>query len=73
MNLEYDTDSHREELAAVFSKYKKCIAFNIKEIGKVNIHEMVIGLNITKPVYCRLYLTSQSDRQIIREMVQELL
>lgn len=61
MDLEFDTNSHREELAAVFSKYKKCIASNIKEIGKVNNHEMVIDLNVTKPVYCRPYRTSQSD------------
>lgn len=73
MDFEFDAESHQDELAALFTKYRECIASNIKELGKVNNHEMVIDLNDTKPVYCRPYRTSQSDRQIIREMVEELI
>lgn len=73
VNLEFGTDSHRDELAALLAKYRQCFAYNIKKLGKVKNHDMVIDLIETKPVYCRPYRASQSNRQMIHDMVEELL
>lgn len=68
-----DTDSQHAKLLTLFKNYKECVASSIKELGKVNNHEMEINLSDTKPVYFRPYRASNSDRKIIRDMVNELL
>lgn len=39
-----DTDTYLNELIYLFRQYKQCVASDIKELGKVNNHEMVITL-----------------------------
>ncbi|XP_063627036.1 uncharacterized protein LOC134798603 [Cydia splendana] len=72
-DLELDADSHQNELIALFRKYDGCIAPNIKDLGKVNGHEMTINVTSPQPVQCRPFRASIPDRKIIREMVNELL
>lgn len=72
-SFQFDYDSHHKELMILFSKYRACVATNVKELGKVNSHEMIINLNDSKPVQFRPYRASPTDRQKIREIVDELL
>lgn len=70
---EINANSHLAELITLLNHYNTCIANNIKELGKVTNHEMEIKLSSSQPIQYRPYRTSHSDRQIIREMVSELL
>lgn len=69
----FDADSHRHELLALFNEYRQCIATTIEQLGEVRGHEMRIRLNDEKPVQYRPYRTAHNDRQVIRDMVDELL
>lgn len=69
----FDADSHHHELIKLFDKYNQCIAAKICQLGEVKGHEMSIQLNDSRPVQFRPYRTSHTDRQIMRDMVDELL
>ncbi|CAK1595379.1 unnamed protein product [Parnassius mnemosyne] len=73
LRLDFDTDSHYDEIVRLFSKYRQCIASNINQLGTVLGHEMEINLLHSKPVQFRPYRASYSDREIIRSLVNELL
>ncbi|XP_063635180.1 uncharacterized protein LOC134805918 [Cydia splendana] len=70
---ELDANSNHAELMTLFRKYSDCIARNVKELGKANNHEMVINVTDPRPIQCRPFRSSPSDRQVIRDMVDELL
>lgn len=72
-DLLFDANSNHDELRKLFITYDKCIAMNIRQLGKVNGHEMVINLQNDKPVYFKPYRTSNADRQVVRDMINELL
>lgn len=71
--LDVDCNYYQNELMTLLHKYNDCIATNVKELGKVHDHEMVINLTTSQPIQCRPYRASHSDREVIRKMVNELL
>lgn len=71
--VDIDADSHHAELIKLLRKFSDSVARNVTELGKVNNHEMVINVTDPRPIQCRPFRSSYSDKPIIRDMVNELL
>nr|CAI5836698.1 unnamed protein product [Callosobruchus analis] len=63
----------RQRLANLLNKYRDCFAENLSELGFTNKCEMSIELSDTKPVTYRPYRLSISERNKVREIVDDLL
>lgn len=67
--------SHKEgqELVSLLNNYRQCFAFNLSELGKTCVAEMVINLVDDEPVVYRPYRLAYSEREKVRNMIEELL
>lgn len=69
---ELDSDQ-QDALYTLLQKYRDCFASTLEEIGCVNDVEMKIDLNDNKPIVYRPYRLSYSEREQVRETIDELL
>lgn len=60
------------KLTELLNNFRDCFAFSSKELGCITGTEMNIKLNDTTPVVYRPYRLSHSERQVVRDMIQEL-
>lgn len=63
---------HETILNKIFSKYPQCLSRD-STVGKTNCVELEIELISNKPVCQRPYRMSESQRTIVREIIDELL
>lgn len=63
----------RDKLYQLLEKYRNCFATNITELGCAKDAVMEIDLHDRTPVVYRPYRLSYSERQKVRDMVDELL
>lgn len=63
----------RKQLQNLLSKYNDCFLSGLKDLGLTAVGEMVIELENTEPVAYRPYRMSLSERNLVREMVGEML
>lgn len=64
---------HADLLERIFSNYPQCVSNDLTTLGETSCVELNIELTTNKPVYQRPYRTSESEKQIIRQMIDELL
>lgn len=73
-NCEQKVDQQdKEKLIDLLNKYRCCFALNIKELGCVKDTEMNIDLNDNRPVVYRPYRLAESERLVVRDMVNDLI
>ncbi|KAH0808186.1 hypothetical protein GEV33_014604 [Tenebrio molitor] len=73
---EVNTDLTAEEATPVIeliNEYKDLVARNMKQIGCTNLTEMDIKLTDDRPVFYRPYRMSFSEREQVKDIVQELI
>lgn len=63
----------QQKLLELLNKYRDCFAFNISELGQSNVTEMSIVLKNDEPVVYRPYRLAMKEKEIVREIVGELL
>lgn len=66
------SQTQRDSIVNLVNKYRPCFAQELSELGCTSLTEMNIELNDNSPVVHRPYRLSYSERQIVRDMVQEL-
>ena len=62
----------REKVIEILNSYRDCFAQNMSELGKTNIAEIEIELTSSTPVYYRPYRLSYSEREKVKDIVNEL-
>lgn len=62
-----------DRLYTLLQKYRDCFATNLSEIGRVVDVEMKIELMDNKPIVYRPYRLSHSEREQVRETIDDLL
>ncbi|CAB3241848.1 unnamed protein product [Arctia plantaginis] len=67
------TAEERLSLQNVLSDFKDCFSSNLKDLGLTNATEMTIDLADSTPVVYRPYRMARSERQLVQEMVQEMI
>ncbi|KAL0878798.1 hypothetical protein ABMA27_003828 [Loxostege sticticalis] len=67
------TEEERLELQKLLSQYGDRFSQSLKDLGYTNVTEMVIELEDTQPIVYRPYRLSQSERALVRNMVQEMI
>ncbi|KAK9695492.1 hypothetical protein QE152_g32532 [Popillia japonica] len=75
-NLAYNenlTSVEAEELLALINEFRDCFAQNTSQLGKTSILKMSIHLSDDTPVVYRPYRLSYNERQVVRDMVSDLL
>lgn len=60
------------KLTELLNNFRDCFAFSSKELGCITGTEMNIKLNDTTPVVYRPYRLSHSERQVVRDTIQDL-
>ncbi|CAK1595240.1 unnamed protein product [Parnassius mnemosyne] len=63
----------KNKLADLLDKYKGCFSSNLHNLGFTTAAEMVIHLKDSSPIVYRPYRLSFADRQLVRNMIQEML
>ncbi|XP_062527420.1 uncharacterized protein LOC134199843 [Bombyx mori] len=66
------TKQQPEELQKLLFQHSDCFSSGLKDLGFTNITEMVIDLNDTEPVVYRPCRMSHTERQLVRDMVKEM-
>lgn len=66
-------EEQRKELVSLIQENRECFATNIKEVGKCNLLEMKIEMMDPEPIHQRPYRTPYSQREKMKEIVEELL
>lgn len=75
-DLEVGSDldaSELEQLLNLLNKYRKCFAFTLSELGNSNVTQVAIDLQNTDPVVYRPYRLAMKEKEIVRDIVNELL
>lgn len=67
------TSDQKDAILKLINRYRNCFAQNLSELGCTNVSEMEIKLSDQTPIAYRPYRLSHSEREKVREMVQELL
>lgn len=67
------TLEQNQSVVSLINKYRTCFAQNLSELGSTNIAEMNIELEDNTPVSYRPYRLSYMEREVVREMVKELI
>lgn len=62
-----------DKLRALLHKYKDCFSSHLQDLGFTSASEMVIHLKDSEPVVYRPYRLSLSDKQLVQNMIQEML
>lgn len=63
----------KRKLFDLLKRYRKCIAFSLKEIGKTNVTEMQIKLMVDVPITYHPYRLANVEKQVLQKMINELL
>lgn len=63
----------KQQVLQLINKYRDCFAQNLSELGCTDKAEMHIELNDTTPVVYRPYRLSHSEKEVVRDMVTELI
>lgn len=74
-DIAVDKDVNSEvlsKLVLLLNEYRDCFAFSNREIGCTNITKMEIHLNDPTPVVYRPYRMSHSERESVREIINDL-
>lgn len=64
---------HNQLLNTILSKYPRCFSDDLSTLGKTECVELDIELTSNKPVCCRPYRMSESEKKITREITDDLL
>lgn len=67
------TEKQKQKLFELLQKYRDCFAMNLAELGKTNLTKMDITLTDNRPVVYNPYRISQSERQHLSKIIEELL
>lgn len=67
------SNAHQLILLNVLNQFRDCFAQNTCELGKINIAEMHIRLSDDEPITYRPYRLSFTERETVRNIVQDLL
>lgn len=67
------TDQQKESLIVLLDKYKSCFSSGLKDLGFTTETEMVIQLDDPDPVVYRPYRLSFTERQLVQDMINEML
>lgn len=62
----------KNELLNILTEFRDCFAMNLKELGCAKNFECVIETSTDEPITFRPYRLSHSERQTVREMIEEL-
>lgn len=63
----------KERLLDLLSNYRDCFALDTTELGSTNVLDMHIKLNDQNPVSYKPYRLAHKEREVVRELVNELL
>lgn len=66
-------DDDKARLEALLIEYKDCFSFSFSDLGLTNLTEMSINLRDTAPIVYRPYRLAYSERNKVKEMIQEML
>ncbi|KAL0879206.1 hypothetical protein ABMA27_002989 [Loxostege sticticalis] len=66
-------DDQKQELKSLLDRYSDCFSNNLKDLGFTSATEMEIHLSDSDPIVYRPYRMAQSERTLVRDMVQEML
>lgn len=72
LNVNLDI-SINNNLLKLINEYRDCFATNITETGKTNVTKMSISLTDDLPVTYRPYRMAFTEREVVREVVNDLL
>lgn len=67
------TNDQKQKLFKLIEKYRDCFAMNLGELGKTNLAEMEINLTDNRPVVYNPYRVSQSEREYLNKIIEDLL
>lgn len=67
------TQEQKQALLDLLNEFRDCFSFDMSELGTTNISEMHIQLQDNSPVAYKPYRLSYSEREVVRDMVNELL
>lgn len=67
------TPDELQRLNALLNKYSSCFSTNLHDLGYTTETEMVIRLKDSEPVVYRPYRMSHSERQLVQDMVDEMI
>lgn len=67
------SQEQKDSVVSLINKHRHCFAKNLSELGCTNVSEMEIVLSDQTPVVYRPYRLSFSEREKVREIVQELI
>lgn len=74
-DLKFDksaSDGERYEVLKLLNEYRDCVAFNLRELGCTNLTKMNIKeVEESKPVCSRAYRTNATERNTIKQIVDE--
>lgn len=72
VGIELDSEQ-RERFYALLEKYRDCFAMNLSELGETNLTEMHINLTDNVPVVHNPYRMSQSEKEQLSVIIEDLL
>lgn len=61
-----------DKLIKILNEYRDCFAFDMSEIGKTDLAEMKIELTADTSIYYRPYRLSFSERQKVKDLIDDL-
>lgn len=67
------TDIQVQQFTELLAKYKSCFSNGMHDLGFTTVIEMEICLNDTTPVVYRPYRLSYSERELVRDMVSDMM
>ncbi|XP_033333276.2 uncharacterized protein LOC117224434 [Megalopta genalis] len=62
----------KSRLLELLNEYRNCVALNYNELGRTSVTELKIELLDDEPVFHKPYRLSQADKEIVRNIVEEL-
>lgn len=66
-------DSQKLQLVHLLNEYRDCVSFSLQDLGKTSATQMALKLKCNKPVVYNPYRMSVSEKEILREIIKELL
>lgn len=66
-------EANKQELCDKLLEFPECFATEFKDVGKTDLAEMKIELTNEQPIICRPYRLPYAKREIVNNMIKELL